>query len=152
MNIVCYICKKCFCMKDRIHKLLTAEGIQPNKFAEIIGVQRSSISHILSGRNKPSFDVIQSILRKFPRLNSDWLILGSGEMYKKTIQTTLFDEVAKGYNADSNSENIMHDDALPKSEKVSKISKPSENRLNEKDIDRVIIFFKDKTLIEYIPE
>ena len=45
-------------MKDRLHKIMEAEGLSPAKFADEIGVQRSSISHIISGRNKPSYDFI----------------------------------------------------------------------------------------------
>lgn len=137
-------------MKERIQKLLTSEGIQPTKFAEIIGVQRSSISHILSGRNKPSFDVIQSILKKFPKINSEWLILGSGDMYKKPIQTSLFDVnqvIPKQDSLNSPTEPIINE----KLESTSPESKPLENRINEKDIERVVVFFKDKTFTEYKP-
>lgn len=69
-------------MEDRLLKLLDAEQLSSSKFADVIGVQRSSISHILSGRNKPSFDFLQKILRAFPMLNADWLILGEGNMYE----------------------------------------------------------------------
>lgn len=137
-------------MKERIQKLLTSEGIQPTKFAEIIGVQRSSISHILSGRNKPSFDVIQSILKKFPKINSEWLILGSGDMYKKPIQTSLFDVnqvIPKQDSLNSPTEPIINE----KLESTLPESKPLENRINEKDIERVVVFFKDKTFTEYKP-
>src|SRR4030066_1678355 len=70
-------------MKDRIIKFLTQENLSATKFADEIGVQRSSISHILSGRNNPSFDFIQKILTRYRNLNSEWLLLGSGPMYKK---------------------------------------------------------------------
>ncbi|PKP39530.1 MAG: hypothetical protein CVT98_01460 [Bacteroidetes bacterium HGW-Bacteroidetes-15] len=138
-------------MNDRIQKLLTSEGIQPTKFAEIIGVQRSSISHILSGRNKPSFDVIQSILRKFPRLNSEWLIMGSGEMYKKSIQTTLFDNPEIFARAEK-SHNIVESKTQEVIEQNTQKPKAPENRLNEKEIERVVVFFNDKTFTEYRPD
>ncbi|MDD2196858.1 MAG: helix-turn-helix transcriptional regulator, partial [Bacteroidales bacterium] len=77
-------------MEEKIQKILTKEGIQPAKFAEIIGVQRSSISHLLSGRNKPSFDMIQGILRSFPKISADWLLLDKGDMYRQPVQGSLF--------------------------------------------------------------
>ncbi len=68
-------------MKERLIQLLDLEQLTPSKFADIIGVQRSSVSHIISGRNNPSFDFIQKTLTAFPGLNAEWLILGQGAMY-----------------------------------------------------------------------
>jgi transcriptional regulator with XRE-family HTH domain len=74
-------------MKDRLLKLLTQLGYSATKFADVIGVQRSGISHILSGRNKPSYDFIVKILNKFPELDAEWLILGKGVMFKTNKST-----------------------------------------------------------------
>lgn len=65
---------------DRITKVIEYTELTPAEFAEEIGVQRSSISHILSGRNKPSLDFISKIKMKFPKLEWEWLITGEGEM------------------------------------------------------------------------
>ncbi len=70
-------------MKERLVQLLDLEQLTPSKFADIIGVQRSSVSHVVSGRNNPSFDFIQKTLNAFPGLNADWLILGKGSMYEQ---------------------------------------------------------------------
>lgn len=67
-------------MKERIVQLLSHLDLTSAQFADIIGVQRSSISHILSGRNKPSFDFIQKILIKYPEINADWLLTGRGNL------------------------------------------------------------------------
>lgn len=69
-------------MKDRLEKFLKTEGLTPARFAEIMGVQPSSISHIISGRNNPRFDFIEKILLRFPKINPDWLILGKGQIYR----------------------------------------------------------------------
>jgi transcriptional regulator with XRE-family HTH domain len=74
--------KSVFDMEDRLLKLLDVEQLSSSKFADVISVQRSSVSHILSGRNKPSFDFLQKTLKAFPLLNADWLILGEGKMYE----------------------------------------------------------------------
>ena len=68
-------------MKERLIQLLDLEQLTPSKFADIIGVQRSSVSHVISGRNNPSFDFIQKTLTAFPGLNAEWLIVGQGTMY-----------------------------------------------------------------------
>lgn len=67
-------------MKERIEKIMEMEQLSASKFADAIGVQRSSISHILSGRNKPSLELINKILDQFQQVNADWLLLGKGEM------------------------------------------------------------------------
>ena len=69
-------------MKDRLEKFIRTEGLTPSRFAEIMGVQPSSISHILGGRNKPSFDFIEKMLLRFPKVNPDWLLLGKGPIYR----------------------------------------------------------------------
>ena len=67
-------------MKERIEEILLKYLLSSAQFADMIGVQRSSISHILSGRNKPSFDFIEKILIKYPEINADWLITGRGTL------------------------------------------------------------------------
>lgn len=83
-----------FAMKDRLLQLLDLEQITPSKFADIIGVQRSSVSHVISGRNKPSYDFLQKTLKAFPGLNASWLLLGEGTMYEqmgRKVPVNLFD-------------------------------------------------------------
>ena len=72
-------------MKERIKKIIKQEGLNVNQFSTIIGVNRSTLSHILSGRNKPSVEVLQKILDHFPLLNANWLLRGSGDIYTKTL-------------------------------------------------------------------
>ena len=67
-------------MRDRILKIMEREGLTPSKFAESIGIQRSAMSHIISGRNNPSLDVLLKILERFTYVDSDWLLFGKGEM------------------------------------------------------------------------
>ena len=84
-------------MKERLIQLLDLEQLSPSKFADIIGVQRSSMSHVISGRNKPSFDFLQKTLKAFPGLNASWLMLGEGSMYEqmgRNVSGNLFDPPA----------------------------------------------------------
>ena len=69
-------------MKDRITLFLKTEGISPAEFADKIGVQRSSVSHVLNGRNYPSASFIQKMLSSYRNLNSRWLLLGEGEIFE----------------------------------------------------------------------
>lgn len=67
-------------INERISKIIEYSKLSASEFADEIDVQRSSISHITSGRNKPSLDFIIKIKDQFPEINWDWLIKGKGEM------------------------------------------------------------------------
>jgi transcriptional regulator with XRE-family HTH domain len=62
------------------------------EFAEAIDVQPSNISHIMSGRNKPSLDLVMKVLKRFPELRTEWLIHGKGAMNR---EYSLFDATEK---------------------------------------------------------
>jgi len=70
-------------MYSRLRKWMESEGLRSSELADNIGVNRATISHILSGRNKPSIDFFQKLLNTYPGLNSNWLITGIGYMYTK---------------------------------------------------------------------
>lgn len=67
-------------IKDRIKALIEKERLPPKVFAETIGIQQSTLSHILNGRNKPSLEVIMKIHQKYTRVRLEWLLDGKGEM------------------------------------------------------------------------
>lgn len=89
-------------MVTRIQQLLEAEGLSPQQFAERIGVQRSAISHIMSGRNKPSFDMMRRIIEAFPHVSAEWLIVGRGRMRSGPAVPlpSLFEAVDEGRGAE----------------------------------------------------
>lgn len=72
-------------MKDRLLQLMQLEQLSPAKFADILGIQRSGLSHILSGRNKPGYEFISKLLLKFPTVSAEWVITGKGKMYKQEL-------------------------------------------------------------------
>jgi transcriptional regulator with XRE-family HTH domain len=146
-------------MEERLLQLLQSEGINPTKFAERIGVQRSSISHILSGRNKPSYDFIVKILEKFPNLNPDWLLRGKGLMYKNDvpIQPSLFDSISKpdaGILTGSDDSERAHSESYEDSDlnKAEVRDLRSHKSLSDKKIIRVLMFYSDMTFSEFTPE
>lgn len=67
-------------MKERISKFIDYKNVTPGELAELLEVQRSNISHILNGRNKPGASFIQKFLEVFPDVNARWLLTGEGEM------------------------------------------------------------------------
>ena len=87
--------------KTRIEKIMQYEGMTSGLFAQEIGIQNSTLSHILNNRNNPSLDVMKKILNRFPGINSDWLILGQGAMFRQELNSqmpTLF-----GFEDENNS-------------------------------------------------
>jgi transcriptional regulator with XRE-family HTH domain len=63
---------------ERMRQVMESKGLNAKGFAELLGIQRSGLSHIYSGRNKPGLDLIQKILEVFPEVSADWLLTGKG--------------------------------------------------------------------------
>ncbi len=106
----------------RLQKVIDFYGETASSFAEKIGVQRSSISHILSGRNKPSLDFVLKVLSSFPEVELYWLMNGKGEF---PSNKTEIDQI--------------------ENEEVNQDLKISSNSTKDKSIDRIVIFYKDGT-------
>lgn len=70
-------------MNRRFQTILDLENLSPAQLADRLGVQRSGISHILSGRNKPSFELLQRVVQSFPEISAKWLITGNGKPLKE---------------------------------------------------------------------
>ncbi|MDR2039935.1 MAG: helix-turn-helix domain-containing protein [Bacteroidales bacterium] len=147
-------------MKDRLNKVISSEGLTPSLLADEMGIQRSGISHILSGRNNPSFDFIQKILTRFPKLNAEWLILGKGAMYKNMPE-----EVPDLFSSISGNDKTPLSPTPPIQNKESSSgegdeSTSAENKveisplkeLKEKRIERIVVFYTDHTFSAYSSE
>ena len=70
-------------MHSRLKNWMKSEGLKSSELADNIGVNRATISHILSGRNKPSVDFFQKLLSAYSNLNANWVITGMGYMHTK---------------------------------------------------------------------
>ena len=145
-------------MKDRLQRFLDLEQLTPAKLADILDVQRSGLSHILSGRNKPGFDFINKLLTKFPSLNSEWLITGKGRVYKESVTAQIERSNSPSYGEES-SKTLF----TPSKEEVSPTLTPehlSENPIfkNEpiesgikRTLKKVLMIYSDNSFIEYFP-
>lgn len=132
-------------MRERILKLLEAKSISAARLADLIEINRSSMSHITSGRNKPSLDVVQKILRHFPEINSEWLILGVGEMFgNKNVsqEPNLFSNIYTTNNESDGYVQKSTNNLFPAKEPQKIITSP------EKKIEKIVVFFSDKTFEE----
>lgn len=126
---------------ERIRLILDKESITSSQFAKIVGFGASSISHVLSGRNKPGFDFLHETLKKFENISPDWLLLGKGEMYRKA---------GKSYEIDyENVEKEQKSAAKVRSEPQAGYFSDVEEKSDSKKIVKVIVFYSDKTFSEY---
>ena len=129
-------------MKDRLTLFMQSEGLTAYRLAEIIDVQPSAISHILSERNKPGYDFLFKLFSAFPKLNPSWLILGSGEMYldkKENKPTTSSDTGDHNYRNNAQ-----------KSLSVGKFDNSDNSEKSDKcKIEKIIIFYDNNTFESY---
>jgi len=100
----------------RLEKILDYYGLSAAVFADKIGVQRSGISHLLSGRNKPSLEFVMKVIRAFPEVNLYWLLNGKGNFPAKN-------EIAPTLDP--------------------KLKIASEQKITSKTIQRIVIFYND---------
>ena len=88
--------------RDRIEMLMKSYNLTPSQFADRTGIQRASVSHILSGRNKPSLEVMLKIYDSFPGMDMKWLMTGGGEEPfvkdlhgESMVENTLFNNISE---------------------------------------------------------
>lgn len=113
----------------------------PSIFADEIGVQRSSISHILSERNKPSLELVQKLLTRFRDLNSDWLLFGIGKMTKENKMIPTSNEI-----------NFENDVNLKLTDKAAKVEVENIIQSNSSEIEKIMIFYTNKTFEVFKPK
>jgi transcriptional regulator with XRE-family HTH domain len=141
-------------MLERISRLIKSQKISASQFADEIGVQRSSVSHVLSGRNKPSLDFITKIINSYPDVNSDWLLTGKGNMWvdlNSNVQKEIFQENSQtSIDLSPEFDQIPEDrPAAPRPEK----KKAGVKRMTtgSKAIERIVLFYNDGTFIDFSP-
>ena len=90
-------------MNRRFQTILDLENLSPAQLADRLGVQRSGISHILSGRNKPSFELLQRVVQSFPEISAEWLITGNGKPLKEQNQAATSGAASSATSSAANS-------------------------------------------------
>ncbi|HOG67207.1 MAG TPA: helix-turn-helix transcriptional regulator [Bacteroidales bacterium] len=176
-------------IQERISLLISTKGMTNTEFAEAIDVQPANISHVMSGRNRPSLDLVMKIITRFPEVRTDWLLFGQGAMNK---DYTLFDieeipvvrgrdkqerTFEKGVDSDETREILtqkgIEEEALSsvnfvKREEFSEKSLEPDNfnagrhsdqksgnltsEVRSKKVEKIILFYNDKSFGEYYPE
>lgn len=158
-------------MIRRIELVMKSQNLTSSQFADKLGVQRSGMSHILSGRNKPSLDFVLKVLAGFPDLNPQWLLQGKGKMYVNMAEVV---EVRKMENPgaplpsggvrlepeeDYDKEESLTDALLnmasaqteqaEQEEREEEREPRSEPSPTQKTISRIVLFYNDGTFSEF---
>ncbi len=133
-------------MKDRIFQLLDEKQITLTAFADEIGVERSTMSHIKAGRSNPSLDVAQKILERYPEVSADWLISGRGAMYRQkndSREPNLFDDF--DVIASSTAQNTPTNTPKKSQQSLPLLEKQP---VRPRSAARIIVFYDDGTFEE----
>lgn len=153
-------------MEDRLNTILNHFRLSPSQLAAKIGVQRSGVSHILSGRNRPGLDFIIKLLQAFPQIDPDWLLTGKGSLLRlkpgKELTTaepiSLFPEIqtntterveTSGFQPKMTTINKQPDKKKPAQEDVPAPVKPKFTQIRA---DKVLILYSDGSFQEFTQE
>ena len=134
-------------MDEKLRILMQRENLTASRLAEILEIQPASISHILKGRNKPSFELVCRIINRFPQINPYWLLGDAEEIYNNEVKAatsapngTLFDtqNTAGTSGAKSDILSLSPDTQIPTS--------------GRSDIEKIIVIYRDQTFEELRPK
>ena len=141
----------------RLETILDYYSLTASSFADKISVQRSSMSHLLSGRNKPSLDFIMKLAEEFPEVTLEWILNGKGSFPKDDFAPTptiiqTEKKVDQDKMEDLFSTTIEEKKDSFEEKKTAQILTHENNLQNktESDIERIVVFFKNGTFKNYI--
>lgn len=144
-------------MNTRLKQFLAAENITQAQFADSINVVRASVSHVLSGRNNPSYEFIKSIMLVYPSLSMEWLMFGKGKMYKdpENCHTSspplLFPE---SYDTIEPIELNIHEEPvntmsdMPCNNEIISLDNIAQTSVKQRKVSKIIVLFDDGSFQE----
>ncbi|MFV8344123.1 helix-turn-helix domain-containing protein [Flavobacterium sp. XS2P39] len=149
----------------RLEIILDYYGLNASSFADKIGVQRSSLSHLLSGRNKPSLDFILKILDVFPDVDLYWILNGKGTFPKNTEhlnkKENALEEVETQNSAAPLNHEIIAENLFSEIKNANPINAMETKKMESQnitketassEIDKIVIFYKNGTFKSYVPD
>lgn len=138
-------------MNTRLQQFLAAENISQAQLADSLKVARAGISHIMAGRNKPSYDFLAALMNRYPRLNIEWLMFGKGKMYKDLMETSeiatdLFDEDLFSSQISKEDKQVMEN--IEPSIEIKSLESKVQDTVKQRNVTKIIILFDDNTYQE----
>ena len=129
----------------RLQKLLDYYNLSASGLANKIGIQRSTISHVISGRNKPSLDFVMKILHNFNEVSIEWLIDGKG-YFPKTENNNQLENISP---TTTTTTTTTKKDELFNKKSINITTEIKSKNNNHKEIDKIIILYKDGSFDSY---
>lgn len=153
-------------MIDRIKLLIETQNMTASQFADEIDVQRSSLSHIMSGRNKASLDFVSKVLKRFPEVSPDWLINGQGALFRsqntgdesrkqeKPQVNELFnmsrvEQTGQQVDYEKQIDDQKNVESGPKSKAEGSVA--DDKKPGTTAVERIVIFYSDGSFKDYFP-
>ncbi len=131
--------------KDRLDHILRSKNLTATKFAELMKIQPSNVSHLLSGRNKPSIDFLIKLKEVFPEYSFDWIIMGRKPITINDPTPSIIDAQDTKYEDAEEKHIIEFDDFEEKIEENKPVI--SEN----KEVEKILLIYSDKTYDVLLP-
>ena len=145
-------------MNTRLQQFWAAENITQAQLADSLDVARAGVSHIIAGRNKPSYDFLSALLHHYPSLNAEWLMLGKGKMYKDLQEKTVekiqeqpagllfddFDEIVEEKSDAQHSESVN----IHSTNKINNLDNAMQSIVKQRNVKKIIVLFDDGTFQE----
>ena len=145
-------------MNTRLQQFWAAENITQAQLADSLDVARAGVSHIIAGRNKPSYDFLSALLHHYPSLNAEWLMLGKGKMYKDLQEKTVekiqeqpagllfddFDEIVEKKSDAQHSEPVN----IHSTNKINNLDNAMQSIVKQRNVKKIIVLFDDGTFQE----
>lgn len=161
-------------INERIGLILKEKNLTANEFAAKLEVRSSNISHIITGRNKPSFDFLEKLISVFPEVNTLWLIKGEGDMYLPDTNEIEIEEekpevVVHGLNRETSISmqtnlfgepealerpvfKVKKNMVMPKNAPLDTEDKVAPRVENPKRIASIIVYYSNGNFEEFIPK
>lgn len=138
-------------MNEKLRILIQSENLTASRLAEILEVKPAAVSHILSGRNKPSFELLCKIVNRFPQINPYWLLGDAEEMRNHNVP---FATSEKSEASSVTLFDLEESKAKPSvaSTSVTTEMLPQATTLGRSDIEKIIIVYQDQTFEELRPK
>lgn len=131
--------------RDRVLQVMQSEGMNAKQFCQEVGISPGTLSNITGGRNKPSLDVMQAILRRFRAISCDWLIMGVGTMYVSGARDEGMQSLFEVENETTEMpKEVAKPSVVVNNSDISSTAAPSISR----KVDKILIFYSDGTFEE----
>lgn len=135
-------------IKDRLAHIIRAKNLTATQFAEMMQIQPSNVSHLLSGRNKPSLDFLIKLKEVFPEYSFDWIILGKKPITISDRSSQFREELFAPVEMISTNNQVAADDVVLETS-VDVVEPKVENKVSSKNIKHIVYVYEDHTFEIY---